>query len=290
MPTKIEKTLSAIASEFNYRAELVKYASKLPKLSPADRKIVAELKREGIAITSLDALSIPSTPQLLEATKNLLPQLQQTAVAGNLSTNRRAASSHCLYGNPVTIAKEYPVIFLWGLQDRILDILESYYGAPVSCIGINMRRDLADGQQNGTKLWHMDGEDRKVVKISVYLNDVDENGGPFEYIPMGLTPSYKAFKNATILDEDMKNVVPASQWKSCTGAAGTVIIADNAKFFHHGKTPLVDRYTLFYAYAYRNPKRPEMCKHSPWRKGVPFMKDKLSQRQRESIWNYQELF
>ncbi|MEL7142570.1 MAG: hypothetical protein AAFS04_12520 [Cyanobacteria bacterium J06631_9] len=289
LDAKIWTVFSKVVSEMNYRLELVKHIGQSPKLSTADRVLCEELKQKGIVITSLDDFSLPSTPQFRKAVDEFLPQLKQASIEGNLSSNQRAAGSHCLYGDSVAIGQNFPAIYLWGLENRILDILENYYGAPVACIGVNMRRDLADATQKGTKLWHLDGEDRKVIKVVVYLSDVDEDGGPFEYIPDHLSPSYRDFESSLILDEDMAKVVPSSEWEACTGPKGTVIIADNARFFHHGKTPLKDRYTLFYAYAYRQPKRPETCQNSAWRKGLPFMKDKLSQRQRDSIWGYESL-
>lgn len=178
---------------------------------------------------------------------------------------------------------------MWGLENRILDILENYYGVPVACIGANLRRDIANQQQIGTRLWHLDGEDRKVIKIGIYLHDVGSENGPFEYIPRRFTPSYRSFKhiNYAITDEAMNKVVPASKWKSCLGSAGTVIFADNAKIFHHGKIPESDRYTLFYAYTSRKPKRPEHCRVSPWREGLPLLAGKLSTRQQASIWNWE---
>ncbi|MEL6603458.1 MAG: phytanoyl-CoA dioxygenase [Cyanobacteria bacterium J06614_10] len=283
---KLRKGVSKLRSEVAHRTELMKYFGKLPDLSQADKQLCEELKRTGIVMTSLEDLGISSTPQLMAATEEMIPRLQRTDIAGNLSSNMRSAASHCLYGDPVAIAQKFPAIHLWGLQDRILDILENYYGAPMSCIGVNMRRDIADGQQKGTKLWHIDGEDRKVMKIAVYLNDVDDEGGPFEYIPLEDSPSYKDFPSSSIYDEDMEKVVPRSKWVPCTGAKGTVIFADNARLFHHGRTPLKDRYTIFYAYAYRQPRRPEACERSPWRTGIPYLADKLTQRQKDAIWNY----
>ncbi|MEL6158283.1 MAG: 2OG-Fe(II) oxygenase [Cyanobacteria bacterium J06554_11] len=283
------KGVSKLRSEVAYRAELMKHIGRLPALSQEDRKLCEQLKQTGVVRTSLASLGLSLTPQLMQATREMVPQLQRASVVGNLSDNVRSAASHCLYGDPVAIAQKYSAIHLWGLQDRLLDILENYYGAPVSCIGVNMRRDIADGKQKGTKLWHIDWEDRKVMKIAIYLNDVDDDGGPFEYIPLESSPSYRDFPSSAIYDEDMEKVVSRSKWVACKGPTGTVVFADNAKLFHHGRTPLRDRYTIFYAYAYRQPKRPEACEKSPWRKGIPYLADKLTQRQKDSIWNYEGL-
>ena len=137
MGENLGRGFSKLRSEIGYRAELMKYFGKLPELSQADRKLCETLKRTGIVMTSLEDLGIPSTSQLMAATEKMIPLLQRTNVAGNLSSNMRSAASHCLYGDPVAIAQKFPAIHLWGLQDRILDILENYYGAPMSCIGVN---------------------------------------------------------------------------------------------------------------------------------------------------------
>jgi hypothetical protein len=138
----------------------------------------------------------------------------------------------------------------------LLNIAENYIGLPVAYLGVNLRKDIPNQKQVGTRLWHTDGEDRRMLKAIIYLNDVDENGGPFEYIPQNLTPSYRSFKHlyCKILDEDMKKVVPACHWKQCTGAAGTVILVDTARLFHHGRVPEKERAALFFCYTSRKPK------------------------------------
>ncbi|MDJ0518062.1 2OG-Fe(II) oxygenase [Dapis sp. BLCC M229] len=291
MLLKIKKKFTDISSDFNYQAETFKYARNLPYLSSYDQEIVRQLKQEGIFITSLKEFDTSLNSKLMEGARKLLPSLQTISSEATNNKNIRAAGSHCIYGSSTIIARDYPEIFMWGLEERIFNILENYYSVPVRCIGINFRRDIANEKQTGTRFWHLDGEDRKVVKICIYLNDVDENGGPFEYIPKSLTPSYRSFKdiNYKIVDEEMEKIVPSSKWKSCQGSAGTIIIADNAKIFHHGKIPLKDRYTLFYVYVSHNPKKPAMCKHSSWREGLPILLPNLSIEQKERIWNYQDI-
>jgi hypothetical protein len=121
---------------------------------------------------------------------------------------------------------------------------------------------LADGINEETRLWHRDDEDFRITKIIVYLNDVDAEGGPFEYIPKYHTPDIRLlrFTAGRVLDEHMRQVVPESKWKSCQGPAGTVLFADPCNFFHRGKIPTKqDRFTLFYGYNSRNPFKPEYC-------------------------------
>ena len=84
-----------------------------------------------------------------------------------------------------------------------------------------------------------------MIKIIVYLHDVGEEHGPFEYIPL---PSnigewcnyyrvdYRLWKSGFlgIDDREMMNVIPKKFWKSCPGKAGTVIFVDPRNVLHHG--------------------------------------------------------
>ena len=63
---KIRNQLTEVASELVYKVDLLKHTAKLPALSASDRQILNTLKHEGVLLTSLDALSIPSTAQTNE--------------------------------------------------------------------------------------------------------------------------------------------------------------------------------------------------------------------------------
>jgi hypothetical protein len=159
---------------------------------------------------------------------------------------------------------------LWGLEERLLNIVENYIGLPIAYHGVLFRQDIATDQPGTTQQWHRDGEDRRIVKVIIYLSDVGLNNGPFEYIPKLLTPSYQSFGRiyrkilksgfSGISDEEMRQIVPASSWKACLGSVGTVIFVDTRSVFHRGKPPRAERSALYYMYTSRNPKRPDMCK------------------------------
>lgn len=210
-----------------------------------------------------------------------MPHLPKTPQA----THERDAGSHAVHASPNKITKNCPELFHWGLQERLLDIAENYLGLPPAYLGVNLRKDVPNRKQTGTRLWHKDGEDRRVLKVIIYLNDVGEDGGPFEYIPPHLSPSYRPFQHiyCKILDGDMQQVVPASNWKACTGSAGTVVIVDTAKVFHHGKIPQSERAALFFCYTSRQPKRLDICHTHYSRARAMEIAQTLPQRQKECV-------
>lgn len=274
---KIIKRVSLIQSLATYQVELVRHNHNLPKLTQTSLAICNALKHEGVFRTSLEALSWCSGTTLLDETKEIVSRMQQEPYQDN----------YVIHANSEQILAK-PTIFLWGLEDSLLDLVENYLGVPVAYRGLLFQKDYADGQHTGTRLWHKDPEDHRLVKVLVYLNDVDDFGGPFEYIPRRFSSEPLTLKRKFFFsDAEMAKLVPTSNWVSCTGTAGTVIFFDPHHVFHRGKVPVKsDRFSLFYAYHSR---RPIKIFRNHWK--APFsedellvLSDNLSERQRESIF------
>ena len=270
-----------VPAEQAYQESLKKYASHLPKISATDSAIVNTLKEERVFVTSLADLAIPSTSEILHASQQLLPKL--------LATPLKNRSEYVVHATSNELIK-YPSLFLWGLEDRLLNIIENYLGLPVAYHGLYMRRDLANGLQRRQRLWHLDKEDWRMLKIIIYLKDVNHDDGPFQYIPRSLTPTiFRAlnYNYGSVKDKVMERVVPQSQWKSCVGPAGTVILADTASIFHRGKVPIAsDRLTIFFDYTSKKPKHPYYCKSFFSVNELIQLTSHLSQHQKDSVlWN-----
>ncbi len=267
-------------AEINYREARKQHSKNLPVISDYERDLVDKLRTEGVAMTSLEALSIPSTEQMLQAAKTLMPKIPRS-----ISENK---NEFVVHATPQQIL-EHQEIFLWGLEQRLINIIENYVGLPVAYHGAYFRRDIVNKVQIKSRLWHIDPEDRKVLKIIIYLNDIDDNIGPFEYIPQcftsKLTSSLK-YTHGYVQDKTMEKVISPSHFKSCTGIAGTVFLAATGSIFHRGKVPLSsDRYTIFFDYTSRKP-----IVHNYY--GASFLSDQdlqilaknLSPQQRECVF------
>lgn len=266
-------------AEFAYEAALEKHKSHLPVLSSTDWAIVETLETEGVAVTSLEQLSIPSTPQLLEAAKNLIPEIPR-AISGDENEFVVHATSEQMM--------EYPEIFLWGLEQRLLNIAENYLGLPVAYHGSYFRRDIANQVEKKSRLWHMDSEDRKLFKVIVYLNDINDERGPFQYIPKDITSKVAdslKYKTGYIKDKTLQQVISQSNYKSCTGPSGTVVIAGTASVFHRGKIPVsCDRFSVFFDYTSRQPKFPFYCKSSLPMEDLHLLSTKFSEEQKQCVF------
>jgi hypothetical protein len=260
MLNKIKDKISTLTSELNYRVSLEKHQKNLPVLTPEDKLIVDSLKKTGVYVTSLQELGLSSTTKML-ATANSC-----------VDTMVNPRDIHAGYKLPqIYTVTDLPEFFNWGIETRLQNIIENYIGLPIAFHGVHVRKDFPNEKQLETLLWHKDSEDRRMIKVIMYLNDVTEKHGPFEYIPLPANALEKV-KNYQvdyelwrtnflgINDEKMKKIIPKSAWKSCPGKAGTVIFADVRNILHHGTIRTQERSTLFFTYTANAPKRPELCK------------------------------
>ncbi|MEH1783306.1 MAG: phytanoyl-CoA dioxygenase [Nostoc sp.] len=255
----IKRKISTLSSDLEYYVARWKHSRNLPALEGRDRKILNALKKDGVYITTLADLELNSSSELLKASYHQLSQMDN------------AKNDHLDEKWPqISTVTGLPEFYAWGMEKRLLNIIENYIGLPIAFHGVHLRKDFNNKHQFGTLLWHSDAEDRRIIKIFIYLNDVEEKTGPFEYIPRSLTPLfswnyiqlfYKLWKSGYmgIDDEEVKPVIPKSAWKSCPGPAGTVIIVDTKNALHHGTVRTEDRSALFFCYTANPPERPDLC-------------------------------
>jgi len=154
-----------------------------------------------------------------------------------------------------------------GLDAALLGIAEQYLGLPVAYHGAVLRHSPVDGRQVGPRRWHRDAEDYHVLRTVIYLNDVDDDGGPFEYLPRRLAArAVRALaEDGMCSDDQLAAHVSPEQWKRCTGPAGTVVIADSAQVFHHESLQRGSaRSVVMIGQASRHPRNPALAQaHFP---------------------------
>ncbi|HLO88431.1 MAG TPA: 2OG-Fe(II) oxygenase [Nostocaceae cyanobacterium] len=262
-----------------HQQALAEHNSNLPMLSEKHKDLVEKVKQEGVVITSLEELGITSGFEMWKSAQNLLTKIQSKRIDEQ--------DEIVVHANPQQMM-EYPNIFLWGVEANILRIVENYIGLPVAYQGCHLRRDIANQLEKGSRLWHIDQEDHKIFKIIVYLNDVNEDGGPFQYIPKPLTDKLVQILRYTsgyINDETMQKFISPSNYKSCTGTAGTVVLASTDSILHRGKPPISsDRFTVFFDYTSRRHKQALHGTYTLPYHDLLFLSKNLSQEQKNCIF------
>lgn len=250
-----------------YQQHLNQYREQLPRLDANERAIVEQLEQEGVCITSLEALGIPDSQLLLEAAQPIMTELaKQSRTPGHNHKHTLMASAEQLMA--------HPEIFFWGLSKQLLKIVESYLGLPVAYDGLSFYYSVADRRDLGPRIWHRDKEDWRMTKVAIYLNDVDELGGPFQTVKpivndwlIKTLPKFKGLTHSELqllLNQDFPANQDFPDWLvSCIGKAGTVIFTDTSRFYHRGKPPVEKaRSAIFFHYFSQYPKNPFYCERS----------------------------
>ncbi|MBW8753775.1 MAG: hypothetical protein JF595_06435 [Sphingomonadales bacterium] len=251
--------------ETDYHDRLSAHAAALPELTGLDPRICEGLRQDGIFVTSLEALGMPASAEMFETARRMAADYAPEA-------HRRAGAGEKYLMFPSAKVMMQPVLFTWGFADRLLNIAESYLGLPPAYDGMALVYSVADGMEEATRRWHRDREDRRMVRICIYLNHVDADGGPFELDRRG----------REALQPDDPDAV-----RGCTGPAGTVIFADTARCLHRGRPAARDRMAIFYSYFSRRPRNSFYCERSGLsRAQISALARELPARQVESaLWH-----
>ena len=229
-----------------YQTALSNHVQLLPNLDDRGKSIVSQLRQEGTCLIPIEELALPTTQSMMSTAFSLADKLR-------LPSNQVVQANDCEVGSSPEDLREFTEILLWALEPKLLDIVENYIGLPILYQGFAMRKSIADGQYSGIRRWHIDWEDRRIIKIIIYLNDVVAGGGPYDYISRNITS--KAIKKLNyynlgyVSDDEMAEAVPKSNWTSCLGKVGSVVISDTSSVFHRAQPPTDnERFSITFCY------------------------------------------
>jgi hypothetical protein len=174
------------------RASRRLYARRPPALDATQQRILDELGREGYATVPFGEL-IPdaSVWHELEADGDKFRVETEAGLAeegsgGESGLRRRAGKEFVVrkYAYGVKLALDDPWLQL-GTNPRLLDLANAYLGlwSKLEYVDLWYTPPVAEDDRRSSQRWHRDFNDRHLLKAFIYLVDVDEETGPFEYVP-----------------------------------------------------------------------------------------------------------
>ena len=235
---------------------VLSYRLRSHTLAAEAQRVVDELNENGVANTTVDALlendlcyrelqrsveelEMSFAPELAEAKQNA----NHRGEVGEKTFNRELLGS-----NPVLDPET--VFARFALQNPILQIANAYFGMYTRLRYYNVWHTFAgQGEARESQLWHYDREDRYILKVFLYLSDVDKGAGPFTYA-LGTHQKKKLNREPAYIveggvrrssDEQMAEVVQPCRWRECTGPKGTIVFADTRGFHKGGMAREHDR-------------------------------------------------
>ena len=230
------------------RASRRRYAQAEPVLDDVQQGVLERLREEGYASLPLSELA-PDTGvwQDLEADAARFVAETEAGLAnereGGESGLRRRAGKEFLvrkYSWGVELGFDDPWVRL-GTNPRLLDLANAYLEmwSKLEYVDVWYTPPAGADDRRSSQRWHRDFNDRHLLKAFIYLVDVDEETGPFEYVPRSapggeldrLWPWKPLGDNYPPEDEFAKQLDGRSV--TFTAPKGTIIFC-NTSGFHRG--------------------------------------------------------
>jgi hypothetical protein len=214
-----------------------------------------ELTEQGIVVgPSGRFLTAGGQQALSEATAAILQTSRSPDVeavitgAGSVIERQKKFLVH-LVSYPNGMPPDDPLLRV-ALDEKLLEIVSAYLGLWPCLYSVGAWLNYAtDAPPELSQLWHRDPEDLKLIKVFIYLNDVDERCGPFSYIPRThpfgdeVLAAHRLETKKRLPDDRMVRTFPPEAWRVCTGPAHTMILADTVGY-HRGGKPMIGRRIL----------------------------------------------
>lgn len=235
------------------------------KLFPDAEPIAQEIAARGIVMSaSARFLSAEGQQALASASEEVLQisrrdEIQAIATGKQANSNAKKDFIIHLVSRSQELSEDSPLLKV-ALDKKLLEIVSSYLGVWPQLYAINAWLNYStDDEAKASQLWHRDPEDLKIIKVFIYLVAVDENCGPFSYIPKshpfgsaaGNAIAYE--KQKRVLDDEISEVYPSESWMTCIGPANTMILADTVGYHRGGKPSVGQRILISFTYTSGTP-------------------------------------
>jgi hypothetical protein len=224
------------------------YSRHQPSLDGVQRRIVQELDDSGFSVVGFDGLFPAEAWQSVERQAAAFVEeteagLAREAAGGGGDLRRRSGKEF--------VVRRHSTGAVLGLDDPWLGIATSRRLIDVANVYLQLwsKLEYADvwysipqpgGERTASQLWHRDFDDRHLLKTFLYLSDVDESAGPFQYVPgsqpggpyAGICP-WKPMGVGRIPEEEIDRNVPDGGVRTFTAPKGTMIFC-NTSGLHRG--------------------------------------------------------
>jgi hypothetical protein len=165
-----------------------RYGQQPASLDEIQREIVEQLRTEGYATIPFSQL-VPDPAAWNELDDNaagFVAETEQELERGGSALRRRAGKEFVVrkYSWGVQLGDDDPWLRI-GISPRLLDVANAYLGlwSKLEYVDVWYTLPEGDSERRSSQRWHRDFNDRHLLKAFLYLVDVDEETGPFEYVP-----------------------------------------------------------------------------------------------------------
>jgi hypothetical protein len=229
------------------RSSRGKYAASAhAPLDDVQKRVVSEVEAQGYSLVSFgDLFRDPAHWQeLAEMRDRFVSETEADLATGGEHLRVRAGKEFVvrLWSYGVDVGLDDPW-FRACTSSRMLDIANTYLRMWSKLEYVDVWYSVPQAKESArisSQLWHRDYNDKHLLKAFLYLVDVNDEMGPFQYIP-GSQPGgiyadawpWKPLGKSYPTEEELEQRIPASAVRSFTGPEASLVFC-NTSGFHRG--------------------------------------------------------
>jgi hypothetical protein len=222
-----------------------------PTADEVQRRAVSALRDEGIATLRFDELFDDGLWG--EALRDIEPFVRESEETARRAGDRPAGKEEVILrrffdkaaekqGAKPTLSVSSPWLRI-AASDALLGIVNAYRQVETMLFYVDNWFTVpypSAGERVASQRWHRDPEDEHVVKLFVYLSDVDDGAGPFEYVRGSATGGRYGHlwpwqrQGLTAVSDELEDAVAAEDVLTMRGPAGTIVLCDTGGFHRGG--------------------------------------------------------
>ena len=223
------------------------YEDDRPELDDLQRRILAEVEANGFATASFGELFPDENDwRDLEAMRDrFVAETEADLAKGGEHVRVRAGKEFVLrlhsYGAQLGLDDPW---FRATASRRLLDIANAYLEMWSKLEYVDVWYSVpqpASAERISSQRWHRDYNDKHLLKVFLYLVDVDDSMGPFQYVP-GSQPGgpysdawpWEPLGKNYPTEEELEALIPSSSIRAFTAPKGTLIFCNTAGFHRGG--------------------------------------------------------
>jgi hypothetical protein len=218
-----------------------------PELNDVQQRIVSELGTDGYSLLTFDELFPESDSwNEIESQSDRFASDTQSALAGDREGLRVRAGKEFvvrLHSYDVELGLDDPW-FRACASHRMLDLANTYLGLWSKLEYVDMWYSVPQPEEAAriaSQRWHRDFNDKHLLKAFLYLVDVDEGTGPFQYVP-GSAPGgrygdawpWRPLGENYPPEAELESRIPGDAVRTFTGPKGTLLFCNTAGFHRGG--------------------------------------------------------
>jgi hypothetical protein len=226
-----------------------RYRDAEPQLDETQQRIVSALREQGYFVMPFAELfpDLAAWANLEAVAERFIAETEEglaREAAGEESSLRRTGKEFVVRKNAygVSLGLDDPWLSL-AAGSRLLDVANAYLGiwAKLEYVDLWYTKPAEAGaERQASQRWHRDFNDKHLLKVFVYLRDVDEKAGPFEYVPrsapgneLGYLWEWRPMSESYPPQDELAERIAGRPVQTFTGPKGTVIFC-NTSGFHRG--------------------------------------------------------